>query len=191
MYGFNKHNGVVTEGYLGNAEDFNGIVFLLKEPNNSEDADVFWFRNLLKEPECYKNSTKTEKMVFTRFKNRFTEMIDFVCNDKELQDAVFCNINPVLGGDTETPKVNEFIKDGKVEEMLKFFCTLKADITVFTCKNIYRHLLETDNIPDKIQKPGLTYKNGNLGCFQCEINNTKITVYEIIHPSRSSAIINK
>ncbi|MBQ8228322.1 MAG: hypothetical protein IJZ88_04840 [Clostridia bacterium] len=190
MDGFYEYNGKVTEGYLGKPEDFNGVIFLLKEPNNKTQAEEFWFKKMLKMPEEYEKETKISKSIFTRFKNRFNEMLDFIGKGESLEDAVFCNVNPVKGDAKETDKVEEALKQNKPEEMLDFFCTLKDGITIFTCKNIYHHLLESDKIQIKTKKSGsgLRYKNKTLGCFEGEVNNTKVTVYEIFHPSRSSKI---
>lgn len=41
MYDFYKYNEKHIEGYLGEPENFNGIVFLLKEPNNPDGAKEF------------------------------------------------------------------------------------------------------------------------------------------------------
>lgn len=189
MYEFHKNSkGEVTEGYLGNPENFNGIVFLLKEPNNPSGTNEFWFKNMLESTNKYMNETKISKGVFTRFKNRFSEMMKSKDDKKELEDSIFCNIHPEYGESSETKAVDEAIKEGKAEEMLEFFSTLKDEITVFACREIYRHLLESKKIKVVMKQPGLKYKKGILGCFVCEINNTKFIVYEIYHPSRSGRI---
>lgn len=201
MYEFYKHKDEFTEGYLGEPEKFNGIIFLLKEPNNLDGAKEFWLKKVLNNSTEYhrnleengkdKKDITRSKRTFTAFKNRFMEMLEFIgLNKEDLQNSVFCNIHPVCGANTETKTVEKAIKETS-EEMLYFLSTLKSDITIFTCKNIYRHLLESDKIPYKTQKTGLSYKNQELGCFKCEINNTRVTVYEIYHPSRSGKILNK
>lgn len=203
MYEFYKHDGNLTEGYLGEPENFSGIVFLLKEPNNKTQATEFWFKKVLqdsieyhknlKENGTLKKDITRSKRTFSAFKNRFSEMLLFIGSDEKcLNNSIFCNIHPEYGADTETKAVNKAIKEN-ADEMLCFFATLKNEITVFTCIDIYKYLLESEKIQNKIQEHGLTYTNKDepLSCFKCEIGNTKVTVYEIIHPSRSSKILYK
>lgn len=188
MYEFYKHNGNVVEGYLGEPEEFNGIVFLLKEPNNPGGTDEFWFKNMLESTDKYLKETKNSRRIFTKFKNRFSEMIRYIDDEKELKDSIFCNVNPKCGESKATPDFYNLLKSGKAELMLEFFSTLKDTITVFTCKDIYKHLLLSNETKSKNVMSGLKYKNETLGCFEYEINNTKIIVYEIYHPSRSGKI---
>ncbi len=191
MYEFYKYKGELIEGYLGEPENFNGIIFLLKEPNNPDGAKEFWFKNMLLSEEIYINSERKSKAVFTKFKNRFSEMIECTNTEKELKDAIFCNVNPLKGKATVTQEFYEVLKSGKVEKMLDFFADLKDDITLFTCSDVYSYLFKSDKLPNKTKKSGLSCKNKPLDCFTSEIGNTKITVYEIHHPSRSGKIINK
>lgn len=191
MYEFYKYKGELIEGYLGEPENFNGIIFLLKEPNNPDGAKEFWFKNMLLSEERYLNSERKSKAVFSKFKNRFSEMIECTNTKKELKDAIFCNVNPLKGKATVTQEFFEVLKSGKVEKMLYFFADLKDDITLFTCSDVYSYLFKSDKLPNKTKKSGLSFKNKPLGCFTSEIGNTKITVYEIYHPSRSGKILNK
>lgn len=199
MYEFYKHDGNLTEGYLGEPENFSGIVFLLKEPNNPGGATDFWFKEMLESTNKYQHETTVSKSVFTKFKNRFEEMIktikksETIDAEKELKNSIFCNVNPVKGTTLASKDFYEILNSGKAEKMFEFFATLKNEITVFTCIDIYKYLLESEKIQNKIQEHGLTYtdKDEPLSCFKCEIGNTKVTVYEIIHPSRSSKILYK
>lgn len=190
MYDFYKYNEKYIEGYLGEPENFNGIVFLLKEPNNPDGAKEFWFKSMLDSTEKYLKETKNSRSIFTKFKNRFSEMIEYTDNNKELKNAIFCNVNPIYGKSKATNDFYEILTSGKPEKMLEFFSSLKDIITVFTCKDIYRHLLKSDKIKVLKETSGLRYKNKNepLGCFECEIRSTKVVVYEILHPSRSGKI---
>ena len=200
MYEFHRNaEGESTEGYLGNPEKFNGIVFLLREPNNSDkEKQEFWFKKVLYDLEGYcqeqkekGNSTVTTKRAATKYKNRFNEMIEYVRKKDDLKNAVYCNIHPECGETYKTKQVSEAIKKGIPEEMLMFFSTLKSDIIVFTCRDIYSSLLDSKKIRIKKQGKGLVYKKKELSCFECEVGNAKIIVYEIFHPSYSGRIINK
>ena len=55
MYEFHKNSkGEYTEGFLGEPENFNGIVFLLREPNTGgKPAEEFWVKEVLTNSENY------------------------------------------------------------------------------------------------------------------------------------------
>ena len=188
MYNFYKYNGKYIEGYLGEPENFNGIVFLLKEPNNPGGADEFWFKNMLVSKEKYLSESAGSRNIFSKFKNRFSEMLGYLDEKAELENSIFCNVNPIYGDREATRSFYRELKNGKAELMLEYFSELKDNITVFACKEIYRHLLKSGMLNIKKEYAGLRYKNATLGCFECEIKHTKVTVYEIYHPSRSSKI---
>ena len=47
--GFEKY-----EGYVGNKEDFNGVIFYLREPNTEgNEAEEFWFKRIIIDKENY------------------------------------------------------------------------------------------------------------------------------------------
>ena len=189
MYDFLKDsNGEYVEGYLSSKEDFNGIVFLLKEPNNPNGADEFWFKNMLESSEKYQKETKTSKSIYTKFKIRFSEMIQSIDSKKALTDSIFCNLNPVKGNSKASDDFYTLLENGKAESMLEFFATLKDNIIIFTCKDIYRHLKTSNKISIKKVQSGLKYKKETLECFECEMGQARIVVFEINHPSRSSKI---
>ena len=106
MYEFHKNNnGEYTEGFLGEPENFNGIVFLLREPNTGgEPAEEFWFKKVLNDSENYhkslessnkeKSKTANSKRDATKFRNRFSEMLEFIDHkENDLKNSVFCNVN--------------------------------------------------------------------------------------------------
>ena len=113
--GFGKY-----EGYVGNKEDFNGVIFYLREPNTGGDeAKEFWFQRIITDKDNYyknlekelaeagcKNVNKiirSSKGTATRFENRFKEMLEQLgLNDKKLTDVVFCNVNSDFGATTLT-----------------------------------------------------------------------------------------
>ena len=113
--GFGKY-----EGYVGNKEDFNGVIFYLKEPNTGGDeTKEFWFQRIITDKDnYYKNLEKelteagcknvntiirSSKGIATRFENRFKEMLEQLgLNDKKLTDVVFCNVNSDSGNKTLT-----------------------------------------------------------------------------------------
>lgn len=206
MYEFHKNNkGEYTEGFLGEPENFNGIVFLLREPNTGgEPAEEFWLKKVLNDSENYHKaleSSNTDKKKIanskrdaTKFRKRFSEMLEFIDHkEDDLKNSVFCNVNPKNGGKTLSKEYKEAMKNGKPQEMALYFASLKDEITVFTCFDIYDDLLESDNIKHKEDETGLKYKSkvSSSRCFKGEIGKAKIKVYEIVHPSVSSKITKK
>lgn len=204
MYEFHKNSkGEYTEGFLGEPENFNGIVFLLREPNTGgKPAEEFWVKEVLTNSENYHKaleSSNTDKKKIanskrdaTKFRNRFSEMLEFIDHkEDDLMNSVFCNVNPKSGGKTLSKEYKEAMKNGKPQEMALYFASLKDEITVFTCFDIYDDLLELDNIKNKEEKTGLKYKSKVSRCFEGEIGKAKIKVYEIVHPSVSSKITKK
>lgn len=204
MYEFHKNSkGEYTEGFLGEPENFNGIVFLLREPNTGgEPAEEFWFKKVLNDSENYhkalessnteESDIKRSKGTSTKFINRFTEMLEFSDHKKDdIYNSVFCNIKPENGEKVVGKKYEEELESSKLEEMILYFASLKDEITVFTCFDIYNELLELDNIKNKEEKTGLKYKSKVSRCFEGEICKAKIKVYEIVHPSVSSKITKK
>lgn len=198
MYEFHKNNkGEYTEGFLGEPENFNGIVFLLREPNTGgEPAEEFWVKEVLTNSENYHKaleSSNTDKKKIanskrdaTKFRNRFTEMLEFSDHKKDdIYNSVFCNVNPKIGGKTLSKEYKEAMKNGKPQKMARHFASLKDEITVFTCVDIYKKLFESDNTKIDIieQKKGFIYNRKTLDCFIGKIDNKKITVYAIYHPS--------
>ena len=168
MYEFHKNNkGEYTEGFLGEPENFNGIVFLLREPNTGgEPAEEFWLKEVLTNSENYhkalesSNTKKADitrsKRASTKFINRFTEMLEFSGHKKDdIYNSVFCNIKPENGEKVVGEKYEEELESSKLKEMILYFASLKDEITVFTCFDIYDDLLELDNIKHKEDETGL------------------------------------
>lgn len=199
MYAFYSYEGDFTEGFLGNPKDFNGIVFLLKEPNDPEGAKTFWFKEIennfdgyfIRSKEDADKITK-EKRVASKFINRFTELLEIVGlgSREDLGNAVFCNINPQGGGCT----AGEIYKQ-KLETvppvMLPYLATLRKEITIFTCTEIYERLKKLSVFENQITEDGIEYKGGKLKCTRGEVNGTKVCVYAIYHPSARKTLIVK
>lgn len=194
--GFGKY-----EGYVGNKEDFNGVIFYLKEPNTGGDeAKEFWFQRIITDKDNYyknlekelaeagcKNVNKiirSSKGTATRFENRFKEMLEQLgLNDKKLEDVVFCNVNSDFGDTTLTGKFKSDLEKSpcKLKNIIQNMD--KNELIVFTCKDIFDKLCGAWLIEAK--EDGLRYNDEEkaLRSFSHVIGNKKITVYEIYHPS--------
>ncbi|MFQ6880342.1 MAG: hypothetical protein ACLRS1_11210 [Oscillospiraceae bacterium] len=195
--GFGKY-----EGYVGNKEDFNGVIFYLKEPNTGGDeAKEFWFQRIITDKDnYYKNLEKelteagcknvntiirSSKGTATRFENRFKEMLKQLgLNDKKLTDVVFCNVNSDSGDKTLTGEFKNKLATSAVCKLETIIKNMeKNELIVFTCKDIFNKLRGA--WPVEAKEDGLRYNDEEkaLRSFSHVIGNKKITVYEIYHPS--------
>ena len=200
--GFGKY-----EGYVGNKEDFNGVIFYLKETKE------FWFQRIITDKDnYYKNLEKelteagcknvntiirSSKGIATRFENRFKEMLEQLgLNDKKLTDVAFCNVNSDSGDTTLTGEFKNKLATSavcKLETIIKNMD--KNELIVFTCNDIFNKLCEAWKNEDGCDVPydGLRYDNEEkpLRSFSHVIGNKKITVYEIYHPSSRKPALQK
>lgn len=190
------------EGYVGNKEDFNGVIFYLREPNTGGDeAKEFWFQRIITDRDnYYKNLEKelteagcknvntiirSSKGIATKFENRFKEMLEQLgLNDKKLTDVAFCNVNSDSGDTTLTGEFKNKLATSavcKLETIIKNMD--KNELIVFTCKDIFDKLRGA--WPVEAKEDGLRYNDEEkaLRSFSHVIGNKKITVYEIYHPS--------
>ena len=195
--GFGKY-----EGYVGNKEDFNGVIFYLKEPNTvGDEAKEFWFQRIITDKDnYYKNLEKelteagcknvntiirSSKGTATRFENRFKEMLKQLgLNDKKLTDVVFCNVNSDSGDKTLTGEFKNKLATSAVCKLETIIKNMeKNELIVFTCKDIFNKLRGA--WPVEAKEDGLRYNDEEkaLRTFSHVIGNKKITVYEIYHPS--------
>lgn len=207
--GFGKY-----EGYVGNKEDFNGVIFYLKEPNTGGDeAKEFWFQRIITDKDnYYKNLEKelteagcknvntiirSSKGTATRFENRFKEMLEQLgLNDKKLTDVVFCNVNSDSGDKTLTGEFKNKLATSSVCKLETIIKNMeKNELIVFTCKDIFDKLCEAWKNKDgcDVSNDGLRYNNEEkpLRSFRHVIGNKKITVYEIYHPSSRKPALQK
>lgn len=207
--GFGKY-----EGYVGNKEDFNGVIFYLKEPNTGGDeTKEFWFQRIITDKDnYYKNLEKelteagcknvntiirSSKGIATRFENRFKEMLEQLgLNDKKLTDVVFCNVNSDFGATTLTGEFKNKLATLSVCKLETIIKNMeKNELIVFTCKDIFDKLCEAWKNKDGCDVPydGLRYNKEEkpLRSFRHVIGNKKITVYEIYHPSSRKPALQK
>ena len=202
------------EGYVGNKEDFNGVIFYLREPNTGGDeAKEFWFQRIITDKDnYYKNLEKelteagcknvntiirSSKGIATRFENRFKEMLEQLgLNDKKLTDVVFCNVNSDFGATTLTGEFKNKLATSSVCKLETIIKNMeKNELIVFTCKDIFDKLCEAWKNKDGCDVPydGLRYNKEEkpLRSFRHVIGNKKITVYEIYHPSSRKPALQK
>ena len=197
MYDFYKNTaGDYVEGYLSIKEKFNGIVFLLREPNDS-NPDIFWFRNYIYDRAIYKESDtekdkRRSKIAAKKFRNRFEEMLKFIGRSKEeLYDAVYCNVHPEWGENKQSEDYRKMMGQKSVE-MFNALAKKHKELTVFTCRDIYaniRNYYISKGVLKQDDNDGLQYKKGTLNRFKVETEGCTIMVYEMFHPSYSGKVI--
>ncbi|MBQ4573149.1 MAG: hypothetical protein IJA80_07715 [Clostridia bacterium] len=206
MYNFLKNSsGEYVEGYLGSKENFNGIVLLLREPNNKDKTvqdtkqttEEFWFKKVLWDFDSYhkeltlKNEPDDKiaksKRAATKYINRFNEMLKAAKFDESSKfNAAFCNIHPEYGKPYKTDVYNDLLKE-RSKAILDYLSSAHSNITIFTCRDIYAQLKEYVQSSQEVD--GFVYKRNTLKKFSAKYNSCNITVYEIYHPSFSGKIL--
>ena len=155
------------EGYVGKKEDFNGIIFYLKEPNTEgEKVSEFWFQKIVLDQEGYYDdlskqvceNIKKTKSIASKFKNRFNEILNQLgMNEKQLCDTVYCNVHAEMGKNSVTGEYKQALE--KADK--KLYCIInemeKEELIVFTCIDIYNRLKKAWKI-DKEYSNGLKYR---------------------------------
>ena len=166
---------MTTEGYLSNAELFNGILFILREPNsNGKVADTFWMRDVVNEIAAGRAATK--------YKNRLTELVEALGRGDELKHSAYVNIHP----DSGTAQASECYKKlskGTKGKIAKTQCeNYKAEI-VFTCKDIFHDMWKAYGEPPCTE--GISYHRGGTDVTLERFQTENMTVFAIYHPSMS------
>ncbi len=196
-YGFDKN-----EGFIGNVDDFNGIIFCLREPNtNNKKAEEFWFQKVINQREQYFQELKEKKQgniviskrIATRFKNEFVGILEQLKIDETLSNIAFCNVNSEKGRNKVEKEYNVALEkaDEKMEEIV--ILSPKKQLRIFTCVDIYEKLKNAWNdkydIKEEKEK-GIKYLQTKTGKtvkrnrFTCQIADKNVTVYDMYHPSR-------
>ena len=183
-------DGIVLEGYLGDKEHFNGVLFILREPNSGGDpADTFWMRKVA-------HGTARG----TRYQNRFSEMLNAIgMEPNDLKNAAYVNVHPEHGSSTVS-RAYQGISKKRLGEIAVAKCQSLNANTVFTCPDIYegmrKYLTEEDSGGTLVER-----ENNSKFCYRrkgeplqmskftfCGASGWEITVYKIMHPSRSSRL---
>lgn len=172
MSNFAEYNGKPIEGYLSDKEHFNGVLFLLREPNTDKQNE-FWFKRSLEE--------NRKQRSFSLYKNKFNIMLSYLPEKYLLKDCAYANIRPLNGGKVKSV---DYINEKEISIFNRFNeiinCCDNRVKFVFTCYDIFNSILNNSN-------GVLTNENG------IEYNKVKdrkrvlkyngITIFEIYHPS--------
>lgn len=203
---FEKNDsGQSIEGYLSN--NFNGVVFLMKEPHN-ENTQEFWFKEVCTDDRAKNYFNKypdNPKISASKFRNRFNEVLKSLTNNSnlKLEECLFINLYPYNGKSSvdkesgykkiikEKYRGIEMRKDKEHSNISLPYFDKRIDI-ILSCKPKY--IITVSDIFDILLserkcecKEGIVYSNKKIKrCFYD--GESKITYYEIYHPSRSSKI---
>ncbi|MCR4615620.1 MAG: hypothetical protein K5756_05675 [Clostridiales bacterium] len=193
------------EGFLG--DDFNGVIFLLREPNtDGDEADSFWFKNCLKDTIPNGKDKKTYRGNYQNYENKFVRLLSYIYQDtsveyllSKLKLSAYFNLRPGSGGAKRTHEYDshlhdkDYVKD-RFDEILKY-CKPKAKdkcLYIFTCSDISDALQEYGIIHDLTKMNGVTYKRGKQNYPKILIHfkhhGLNIHIYAIYHPSYPSYI---
>ncbi len=201
------------EGFLDDTF-FNGVIFLLREPNTGKEnkQTEFWFKKRLTGNYAYNDASmdkvqiRNDKGACTKYRNRFQAMLTYVFtgSDKELRHAAYFNLRPDAGEISRSKEYSERSKDSdyvtnKFNSIVDY-CQNRTsgELTVFTCEEIFDMLKKCYHIPEQsIKRDGVDYgKRGKMRSLKFKwdepdhsVTPIMITVYEIYHPSRSPKLI--
>ena len=181
-------------------EEYNHVLFILREPNcpnngdGRENKNLKWKTAILNnwtEKECVREyGEKIEKA--TNYRKSFWSMLKKVGLQKEdLCNVAFDNIIQEYGERSVTEAYKQLEPGIKAECVSAILEMVKGTKYIFTCKDIYREIKKKWLKEHKNQKSqdvertdGITYKiRGQLHKMILEDENGKIVVYEIYHPS--------
>ncbi len=190
---FRGKGGEPLEGYLD--DRFNGVVFLLKEPN-TEDAKIFWFKEVCTRERAEKyfinpiekdpKKIRASKVTATKFRNTFEKLLaekcTAVCEDIALEHSVYLNLCPFKGEKTESTAYSKAIRAlDQDSEIIRIISQLEPAV-VFVHKDIYEKLLQI--YKGRPVADSIVYKNKTLSlCCECEIHGQTCRIYGIYHPS--------
>jgi hypothetical protein len=171
---FKKYNNEYIEGFLSDKEHFNGVLFLLREPNAPKQTE-FWFKKSLEN-----NSTQRS---FTLYKNKFNIYLGYLEGNYKLSGSAYANIRPSDGENYTSKKYKELSNSNKYSKFLDILNCCDGKVRyVFTCNDIFKAICEMNNIdPNKTESSNIIYRKSNVRKRFVKING--ITIFDIYHPS--------
>ncbi len=190
---YKDKEGIETEGFLDDAK-FNGVTFLLREPNsNGEDAVDFWFKKVVHNKDnlistLTKPSDKASVTRYSNYTKKCLKQIQF--NDEELKHCAYMNLHPYSGKSSASGKYKDTLKEfDEKHERWKVIEDLRPEV-IFTCVDIYnkiKRFLKIEKGDEK--KEGIKYKDKTIPYFEAKIANKVTRIYAIYHPSAPKSIL--
>ncbi len=167
--------------YIG--ENFNGVLFLLREPNSNEKpvdkTDNKWISQVL---------TFQQIKSANRYRKTFLSLLKSIQLENEaLPHCAFDNIKPDGGASTASKKYWEICLKCKIKRTLSIFDEIKPSY-VFTCLDIYAAIKSylISNHINFTESDGITYIRRkrliNKHKLTFIYDGRKIQVFQIYHP---------
>lgn len=171
---FKKYNNEYIEGFLSDKEHFNGVLFLLREPN-ADDQTEFWFKQSLEN-----NSTQKS---FTLYKNKLNIYLGYLDGNYKLSDCAYANIRPSNGENHTSNEYNDLSNSDKYNRFLNILDCCDGKVKyVFTCDDIFKAICEENNIDlNEAEISNIRYIRSNVRKKFIKLNG--ITIFDIYHPS--------
>lgn len=185
------------QGYIGDKDNFNGVIFLLRE-SHTEEVKEFWFWHIVNEKDRYFERLREDpnirrnKISAAKFENRFKEILKQIGKaEDDIHNIMFWNLNSKGGGSSVSGEYKELLPEAAaiVEGKIRNIDANQREIIIFTCSDIYGCLRKSWNVESEKEGNGLCYSNGKqLSGFECELEKRRVKVYEMYHPSRSPGL---
>ena len=121
------------EGYLSNPANFNGVLFVLKEPNNGGVQSRFWFKECF---ENYYNESSNAKRQFTKYKKTFEKLLTYVGKDLKVENCAYANVLSFNGGSRESINYQSLSCEEKTERLDSLIETCNPRC-VFVCTDMF------------------------------------------------------
>jgi len=173
-YGFAKNDkGEYIEGYLSDKEHFNGVLFLLKEPNTPKQ-ETFYFR------ECVNGEKNNMGNYITVLNN----LLKHYTNNAKLEECAYANMIPDHGMPKESEEYKCLSDKFRFDRFISIINECKPSI-VFLCTKDFDGIVKYANI-ESIENKGVKYSNSKNTKRIAYYND--VLIYEIYHPSKNVKI---
>ncbi len=156
------------EGYLSDKEHFNGVLFLLKEPNTQKQKS-FYFKDCVAGKE---NGMKNYIKIFNNLLKNYSD-------NAELNECAYANMIPDHGSAKESDEyksLSDELRYKRINSIIKE-CN---PTTIFLCTKDFDAMIRKAKI-ESIENQGVKYSN-NSNTKRIAFYNT-IKFYEIYHPN--------
>lgn len=160
--------GEYIEGYLSDKEHFNGVLFLLKEPNTPKQ-ETFYFK------ECV--SGKINDM--GKYITVLYDLLKYYTDNAKIEECAYANMIPDHGAAKESEEYKCLPDKFRFDRFISIINECKPAI-VFLCTKDFEGIVKYANIKSEENK-GVKYSNSNNTKRTAKYNG--ISMYEIYHPS--------
>ncbi len=210
---FVKNRDTPIEGYVTKKEIFNGVLFLMREPNSDgKIASSFWIKDIIQTSSD--DRSKIYGKSATKYYNVFCNILESL-QENDIKRIAYMNLYPIKGYGSQSKCYTKTLK--KLSES-KTITPIKIDLEkpcncceiiinrryILENLNDLKYIVTTKDIYEKLKKLYLTANNEDDGfClnkstpskkvtfkkFTADIGqNKEVTVYSTFHPSARRSI---